>query len=695
MPNLQSIDGRPISIARLSFALLGINFIVATAILRGLPYILPDQNWIFSTIVDVILMTLLTAPLIWRMLIQPFQGAVFQERKYSAAVLQNATEGFIVLDRTGQIKNCNPSANKMFGYDAGELIGRPIALLIPEFGLDTKENRDLLGLWLGGFKNGHTTVDLLGKRKDGSEFPLELSSNVIHFESADMLIAIVRDATERVQTFEKLTRATEAAETANRAKSQFLANMSHELRTPLNGVLGYAQILQQIHGVTDEQKQYLRSIQRCGDHLLTLINDVLDLARIESGQLEVHFGTCDLPSLLLDVRDVVVPKAIEKSLGFSFDLSPNAPQLIITDPQKLRQVLVNLLANAIKFTESGFVMLRINKSNDDEIQFQVVDSGCGIPADQLNRIFEPFKQLDQHKNTTGGSGLGLTISRRLISALGGTLDVESTVGKGSCFSVKIPLSAVEHSNELRLSDDSISDRRHRTLAPDQKLTLLVADDNETNRDLLVRLLSYAGIQAMEAVNGRDAINKLHKYRMPMILLDMHMPEMDGLAVIKAIRSDPDLRGTAIIVISADVLTKFDEEFTLSTDASMSSEAEIGNIGYDDFIGKPLRVAELLDKIAKHGNVRFVDQADSGEMPVIDVRARLSAAAARDLAVRLRKAAEINSVSELAALAADLQAEPEPACQYGHDIARMADEFDFDGIASLADSLDEVATAGKE
>ncbi len=676
------IASKNFSPRRLFLILLGISMCAETAIMSSLPVLWPDQSPRVHMIVNVGLLILLTAPLIWQFAIKPLQQVALHERAYSTAILRHAVEGFLTLNRQGRITSCNPAVSAMFGRTEAELVGQPIALIIPDLCLKTQGNQDFIECWKSSLEGGRSTIDTLGQRKDASILPVEFSGNVFQIEGADMLIAVLRDATERTQNFEKLRLARVAAEAANLAKSQFLANMSHELRTPLNGVLGYSQILQQTHGVSDEQRQYLRSIQRCGDHLLTLINDVLDLARIESGKLEVHVGTCDLATLLLDVRDVVVPKAIEKGLQFSFDITPGAPQMIRTDPPKMRQVLVNLLANAIKFTPAGSVTLRISKSNENEIRFQVIDTGPGIPPDQLDGIFEPFKQFGKHQNTVGGTGLGLSISRRLTASLGGSLSVDSEVGKGSCFSIVLPVSHVENAGTLRLSDDALSVQGHQVLAPDQQLTVLIADDNETNRDLLVRLLAYSGIKTIEAVNGKDAMNKLRKYRMPLILLDAHMPEMDGFEVVKAVRADADLRQTAIIIVSADVLSNFQDK--------------LDDTRFDDFIGKPLRITELLSKIAKHAKVRFVDQASTQPASLTsDDRPRLPAATAFNLAERLRNAAEINSLTELNALASELQKQPDPICQYGKLILRLAAEFDFEGIANLADSLFQSAPANKE
>ncbi len=382
-----------------------------------------------------------------------------QLRKLSRAVEQSPV-AVVITGANGLIEYVNPKFTDATGYTADEAIGKNPRILNSgqqpdEFYRDLWETILRGDEWRGEFCNRKKNGELYWEFSPIRNF----AGDVTHF------VSVKGDVTQRKRTEEELRLAKEAAESANRAKSVFLASMSHELRTPLNGVLGYAQLLQDDPAIGDDQRQNLNSIRSCGEHLLTLINDVLDLSRIESGKLEIHNSPCDLPTMLLDVNNVVSPLAAEKGLQLSFDVSADAPQRLLTDPPKLRQVLVNLLANAVKFTDEGAVTLRIGKPKADEITFQVLDTGAGIPDCKLAEIFEPFRQLEEHSTTAGGTGLGLAISQRLVTALGGSLHATSQVGRGSCFSVTLPLQEAGDSDRSVLSHDVLRDLRGRILAP--------------------------------------------------------------------------------------------------------------------------------------------------------------------------------------------------------------------------------------
>lgn len=391
------------------------------------------------------------------------------------------------------------------------------------------------------------------------------------------------DVTERKKMEQQLIAARIAADDANHAKSLFLSSMSHELRTPLNGVLGYVQMLQDNPSTSLDQQRQLDAIESCGQHLLSLINDVLDLSKIESGRIDIEEENCNLYDLLESVSDIVRQRAQSKGLQYSLDIDKAVPPFVRIDDVKLRQILVNLLGNAIKFTQRGNVTLRVTTRMDDrELLFQVRDTGIGIPPEKQTEIFQPFRQIGR---SAGGTGLGLSISQRLCEAMGGMLLVQSSVGEGSCFSVNLPLKLGEATKEV----EGPAHATHPIIdLGSHHITVLVADDNPINRQVLTSMLRANGFSTDEAENGLEVIQALRQRSYALVLMDVRMPVMDGLTATRAIKANPLLRHTQIIVVSASVST---DTITQMHDA-----------GCDDFIKKPVRVRELLEKVAKHLNL---------------------------------------------------------------------------------------------
>jgi signal transduction histidine kinase/ActR/RegA family two-component response regulator len=387
------------------------------------------------------------------------------------------------------------------------------------------------------------------------------------------------DVTERKKMEQQLIAARIAADDASHAKSLFLSSMSHELRTPLNGVLGYVQMLQDNPATSSEQQRQLDAIESCGQHLLSLINDVLDLSKIESGGIEIEDTNCNLYDLLESVSDIVRQRAQSKGLQYNLEIDKTVPPFVRIDDVKLRQILVNLLGNAIKFTEHGSVILRVfTRMANRELLFQVRDTGIGIPPEKQQEIFQPFHQIGR---SAGGTGLGLSISQRLCEAMGGMLLVQSSIGEGSCFSVNLPLvlgEAMKTTEPLHATHPIID-------IGGQNITILVADDNPINRQVLASMLRANGLATSEVENGQEAIAALRTQHYALVLMDVRMPVMDGLTATREIRADPTLRDTKIIVVSASVSTATIKEMLAA--------------GCDDFIKKPVRVRELLEKVARH------------------------------------------------------------------------------------------------
>jgi len=488
-----------------------------------------------------------------------------------------------------------------------------------------------------------------------------------------MTESIARDIEERKRTAAELLRARQSAESANRVKSQFLSNMSHELRTPLNGVLGYVQILLRDSKVSSSQRENLEAIESCGRHLLTLINDVLDLSKIEAGRLETRSEPCDLHKLLKSVQDIVTQQAESKGITFSLDVSSEVPRGILTDSIKLRQVLINLLGNSIKFTKEGGVGLRVHETKDHLLAFVAHDTGIGMSSDELAVVFDAFKQAEAGI-ATGGAGLGLPISRRIIEAMGGSIHVESVVGEGTTFTILHPLEEVEDELVSTLSDGELTEVRDWRLVEGQDVSILIVDDRAANRDILSQLLRGAGFRTVEVEDGAKALDVLAEQQFPLVLMDVRMAGMGGIEATQRIRQDTRLKDTVVIAVTASVFPEFREQLIED--------------GFDDFIGKPFHASEVFTKIGRSLDLRFVESESPPQSKdeSAEQAEALSGEAAGVVANRLEEAIRLKNLSALNALAAELSAESTAANPIGERIANLARSFDFKGLTRLAQEL---------
>ncbi|KAB8317044.1 response regulator [Tolypothrix campylonemoides VB511288] len=394
----------------------------------------------------------------------------------------------------------------------------------------------------------------------------------------------IATAVANTRALEMERKRAEALAELDRAKSQFLANMSHELRTPLNGILGYAQILKKGKTITDQQKSGLSIIHQCGEHLLNLINDVLDISKIEARKMELYPKNFHFPEFLEAIAEICRIRAEQKGIELIYETLTPIPKAVRADEKRLRQVLINLLGNAVKFTEQGYITFKLGY-HQEKFRFQVEDTGIGIAKEKLEEIFLPFQQVGEKIRETEGTGLGLTISRELAELMGGELKVESTLGKGSVFWLDLDLPEVEWIDVADISENNIIGFKG------LKRKILVVDDKWANRSVLVNMLEPLGFEVLEATDGLDGLNKAHQFQPDIIFMDLVMPVMDGFEATRRLRMMPELEGVVVIAISASV---FDFDHQQSRE-----------VGCDGFLPKPVREADLLEKVRVHLGLEWV------------------------------------------------------------------------------------------
>ena len=391
---------------------------------------------------------------------------------------------------------------------------------------------------------------------------------------------------------EILQKAKESAETASLAKSDFLANMSHELRTPLNSILGYAQLLQRYSLPPQKQTKVLNTIEQSGKHLLSLINEILDLSKIEAGQLQLQSTSFNLRQMLDNIVETMQTRAKSKGLSFKHEFPMETDQWLMTDKKRLLQVVINLLDNAIKYTKAGSVIFKVEKIGET-YHFLVSDTGIGIAQEHLDDIFTSFHQLHQTQDYIEGTGLGLAISGRLVRLLGGQLQVNSQLGIGSQFWFDLDIATTQ-----ALAETSSDSNQIITGVKGHRQKILIADDKEDNRTLLVDMLSPFDFDCHEAIDGEDCIEQALSGKPDLILMDSRMPVMDGIETCQRIRKNEKIKHIKIIAISANI---YQHHRQRCLDA-----------GADDFLGKPLQLQQLLQMIVHHTVLEAMYQTSKTE-----------------------------------------------------------------------------------
>ncbi|CAB3790016.1 ATP-binding protein [Pararobbsia alpina] len=500
------------------------------------------------------------------------------EQRFST-MLAYSPDAITLLDvDTLRFVDANGQAARLYGYDRDTLLRLGPVELSPERQPDGRLSSEAAReKVLEALSGGVPVFEWTHVSPAGDLFPCEVRLVRLPDAARRLVRGSIIDISERKRTQAELNEAKEAAETASRAKSEFLASMSHELRTPLNNVLGYAQLLQREEELSERQCKALTVIRQSGEHLLGLIDEILDMAKIEAGTLDIVADPFDLHRLLEGIAEIMRSRAQARGLAFTCEQSSDVPSVVCTDERRLRQVLMNLLDNAIKYTRQGGVVLQTGM-RERRVCFAVEDTGIGIQPEHLSEIFDVFHQVRDPTMVVDGTGLGLAISKRLVHLLGGELQVASRPQEGSRFWFELelpPLSTQPHLAASRPVTGVAGERRR----------VLVVDDEEDGRALLRDLLAPLGFEVYEAADGLAAVQEAVRLRPDAILMDMRMPRLDGLAATARIRAMPELAGTVILAISAS--------------AFEHNRARCIESGADEFIPKPFRQEKLLDLLCAH------------------------------------------------------------------------------------------------
>ncbi len=577
----------------------------------------------------------------------------------------------------------NPGAEVIFGYARAEALGRHATdLIVPAHAQEQSAS-----VW-DNLLRCQESIHIVNenRRSDGQLIVCDWNHTPLIDQEGNVIgvTSLAQDITDRIRAEEELRRAKDAAEAANRAKSAFLANMSHELRTPLNAIIGFSDLMLRDTSLGSEQRQNMAIVHHSGEHLLGLINSVLDMAKIEAGHMVLREQPFDLHALLETVVEMFGLRAADKGLALRLMIDPRVPQFVAADESKLRQVLINLVSNAIKFTATGQVILRAQRAQrmapgsvdaeagadlSPHVAFEVSDTGPGIAPADLEKIFEPFVQAHDLTEGQEGTGLGLPISREFVRLMGGELTATSALGEGTSFNFDLPL--LISSREPAYAD-AAPYRQAIGLEPGQPAyRVLVVEDREYSRRLLEKLLSQLGLEVRSAVNGAEGVALWQTWQPHVVFMDMRMPIMDGHEATRRIRAMSHGQATVIIALTASA---FEEDRVL-----MLAE------GCNDFVRKPFRPADITETLRKHAGIRFA-YADQPVLPLgtgvtfDEVRLDFTGVP-RDWLAALRTAAVQADGDRLAILLDEVRpAHPTLAAA----VMQLAENFDYDAILLALD-----------
>jgi len=520
------------------------------------------------------------------------EEALRQSENIIRSITDSAYDAIIMIDAEGLITYWNPAAERLFGYTRSEAMGMNLHNLIVPLRFHPA-HLDALPMFqqTGQGAAMGKILDVEAHRKDGNEISVQLSLSAIQINNQWCAVGIIRDITDQKKTEQSLIKAKQQAEQANKSKSVFLANMSHEIRTPLNAIIGFSQLINRDKNLSDVHKEYVSSIIHAGEHLLGLINDILELSKIEAGRTKLSPSNVDLYALCDELHMIFRERMQSKNLQFIYEKAPDLPRFVFVDESKLRQIFINLIGNALKFTDEGGIAVRTrvqkNELGTDILVSEIQDSGSGIPENEIGMLFKHFEQTSSGINKGSGTGLGLALSRELATLMGGDITVSSELGKGSVFTFRV---------EIKEGNPAIIEKNEPkgVVGIVQGVTpyrILVVDDQKDNLKVASTLLNLVGYETKEAFNGKDAIAKFEDWNPHLILMDMRMPVMDGYEATKRIKSTAKGIHTPIVALTAST---FEDELK-----------KIDALGIQGYIRKPFKENELFNTIGKILGIKYI------------------------------------------------------------------------------------------
>ncbi len=501
------------------------------------------------------------------------------------AALDSSLDNIYLIERTTlRFVDANRAAWENLGYSRDDLLDIGFHDIIQDY--DFERCAELLDKAVDN-KEKSGVIELGCMRKNGTVFPVEITVRVQELTQPPMIIAAARDISERKRNEKELIEAKEAAESANKAKSEFLSMMSHELRTPLNAILGFGGLvlLDREKALTTFQKDSIQEMVHAGNHLLSLINDMLDLATLEAGRVSLSTSVVKLASVVEECRSLIEPIARERDIRLELGNVLTSNVRLEVDPMRLKQTLLNFMSNAVKYNiNSGLVSIELSDVADNRIRLSVIDTGHGIPEEFREELFTPFSRLNPGKSSIEGTGIGLVITKKLVELMGGTIGYEPGRDGGSCFWFEFPVYTAHATQTTTCADDGQSIEGSDEHAEPEK-TVLYIEDDQTNLKLVELLLdSHENIRLLTAVEPKEGLKLASENDFDLILLDLHLPEMSGHEVFRRLREFPHLQHTPVVALSADALP----------DEIARTEA----LGFDDYITKPIEVTSFLSQIRK-------------------------------------------------------------------------------------------------
>ncbi|MFO7819760.1 MAG: ATP-binding protein [Halanaerobacter sp.] len=617
----------------------------------------------------------------------------------SFEILNKIDIGIIILNQEQKIVFWNKWLQELTDKSMSDVQNRKISEINSLFGTDIYQSffADVLERKQSFFKSGVLNQIFIPTDREVKQ---NLQMKYVNLEGEPHILLEIFDITNqekrvkhlkkeiknRVETEKKLKEAKQKAEAANQAKSEFLANMSHEIRTPLNAVIGFSEMLEKI--ITENKKKnYLDSIKTAGQNLLTLINDILDLSKIEAGRLEIEYDYFDLENLINEIKQIFTQKVNNKDLNLTIDLEEDLP-LIRLDDTRLRQILLNLIGNAVKFTDSGSIFITVKTENIDQqrlnLYLTVEDTGIGIPASQQDKIFDSFKQQNGSLNKEyEGTGLGLAITKRLTKMMDGEIDLESEVDVGSKF--KLCFSEVKYAPKTNAKDESEEESETISFAPAR---LLVVDDIESNRDLIAAMIEDSNLTVETAVGGYEAVSLVREREFDLVFMDLKMPNLNGYQTLEKIKSDSKNQNLPIVALTAS--------------ATQEEKNKVIEYDFADFITKPLCYQDFIEVLKEHLDYESVDNPNRvkydlslslAEMPKSEVDALLKIFKEELIPEykKLNEALIINEAENFANRLYDLALDYnlEELISYAELLQEYTDDFALDNVRYQLDKFEKI------